>query len=54
MPTGLNNEKRRNSAQGTPKKLIDDFGRQDLEQVFIDIARQDDTSDQSESIGRRP
>ena len=41
-------------AQGTPKKLIEDFGRQDLEQVFIDIARHDDTSDQSESIGWRP
>ena len=40
-------------AQGAPKKLIEDFGRQDLEQVFIDIARRDDTTDQVESIGLR-
>ena len=40
-------------AQGAPKNLIEDFGRQDLEQVFIDIARRDDTTDQVESIGLR-
>jgi ABC-2 type transport system ATP-binding protein len=36
--------------QGTPRNLIKNFGRQNLEQVFLDIARRDDSIGQFESI----